>query len=78
MMTLENLEKANTLLEEKRVLERQKINLKDLKDKKIRIAFDYSTTTVFVADDVKEFIVNMVEASYDKRLKEIENEFKVL
>ena len=28
-MTLENLEKANTLLEEKRVLERQKINLKD-------------------------------------------------
>lgn len=77
-MTLENLEKANTLLEEKRVLERQKINLKDLKDKKIRIAFDYSTTTVFVADDVKEFIVNMVEASYDKRLKEIENEFKVL
>lgn len=78
MMTVENLEKANKLLEEKRVLERQKINLKDLKDKKIRIAFDCSTTTVFVADDVKEFIVNMVEASYDKRLKEIENEFKGL
>lgn len=77
-MTVENLEKANKLLEEKRTLEKNKNSLKDLKDKKIRIAFDYSTTTVFVADDVKEFIVNMVEASYDKRLKEIENEFKAL
>lgn len=77
-MTLENLEKANNLLDEKSKLVVQKRSLNELKHKKIRIAFDGSTTTIYVADEVKEFITHMVEASYDKRLKEIDDEFKGL
>ena len=77
-MTLENLEKANKLLDEKSKLLVQKRNLNELKDRKIRISFDGSSCTVYVADEVKEFITHMVEASYDKRLKEINDEFKAL
>lgn len=77
-MTVENLKRANELLDEKNKLEGQKRYLLDLKTKNIRLSFEGSTTTVFVRDDIKEFITNMVEASYDKRLKENENEFKGL